>query len=67
MFLYGEVLKVKLEGIDARRAKHQRRLPVVLTTGEVAELVKEALALFLSLRWLAFWSDTGGTPALPFS
>ena len=40
VFLYREVLKVKLEGIDAKRAKHQKRLPVVLTTGEVAELMK---------------------------
>ena len=34
------MLKVKLEGIDATRAKHQQRLPVVLTTGAVAELMK---------------------------
>jgi integron integrase len=40
LFLYGEVLKIELEGIDAKRAKHQKRLPVVLTTGEVAELMK---------------------------
>ena len=40
MFLYSEVLKVELQGIDARRAKHSKRLPVVLTSGEVAELMK---------------------------
>ena len=40
MFLYKEVLKMELEGIDAKRAKHNKRLPVVLTTGEVADLMK---------------------------
>ena len=40
MFLLGEVLNVKLEGIDAWRVNHQKRLPVVLTTGEVAQLMK---------------------------
>jgi len=40
LFLYGEVLKIELEGINAKRAKHQKRLPVVLTSGEVAELMK---------------------------
>ena len=40
VFLYREVLKVELEGIDARRAKHSPRLPIVLTTGEMGELLK---------------------------
>ena len=40
VFLYREVLKIELEGIEARRAKHTRRLPIVLTTGEVGELLK---------------------------
>ena len=40
IFLYREVLKVELEGIDAKRAKRSRRLPLVLTTGEVGELLK---------------------------
>jgi integron integrase len=40
VFLYKEVLKKELEGIDARRAKHHKRLPVVLTAGEVGELLK---------------------------
>lgn len=40
IFLYKEVLKIELEGIDAKRAKHSRRLPVVLTTAEVGELLK---------------------------
>ena len=42
VFLYREVLKVELEGIDAKRAKRSRRLPLVLTTGEVGELLKAA-------------------------
>ncbi|MCE9517992.1 MAG: hypothetical protein K8R87_00230 [Verrucomicrobia bacterium] len=40
LFLYREVLKVELEGIDAKRARHHKRLPVVLTTEEVSELLK---------------------------
>ena len=40
LFLYREVLKLELEGIDAKRAKHSRRLPVVLTTGEIGNLLK---------------------------
>ena len=39
VFLYREVLKVELAGIDAKRAKHSRRLPVVVTTGEVGALL----------------------------
>ena len=30
LFLYKQVLGIELEGIDARRAKQKRRLPVVL-------------------------------------
>ena len=40
MFLYREVLKMELTGIEAKRAKHTRRLPIVLTAGEVGELLK---------------------------
>jgi integron integrase len=40
VFLYREVLKRELGGVDAKRAKHTKRLPVVLTQGEVAELLK---------------------------
>jgi integron integrase len=40
VFLYREVLKVELEGVDAQRAKHTKRLPTVLTQAEVAELLK---------------------------
>lgn len=40
IFLYKEVLKVELAGIAAQRAKHSRRLPVVLTTEEVGRLMK---------------------------
>ncbi len=40
LFLYREVLKIELAGIDARRAKHSRRLPLVLTVGEMGELLK---------------------------
>ena len=40
VFLYREVLKRELEGIAAKRAKHSRRLPVVLTTVEIGELLK---------------------------
>ena len=40
IFLYKEVLKVGLAGIDAKRAKHNKRLPVVLTSAEVGELLK---------------------------
>ena len=40
IFLYREVLKMDLEGINAKRAKRRRHLPTVLTTGEMAELLK---------------------------
>lgn len=41
VFLYREVLGIKLDGIDAKRAKVSRRLPVVLTREEMAALLKE--------------------------
>jgi integron integrase len=40
IFLYKEVLKVELAGIAAQRAKHSRRLPVVLTAEEVGKLMR---------------------------
>jgi len=40
VFLYREVLELELAGIEAKRAKQTRRLPLVLTTAEVAELLK---------------------------
>jgi integron integrase len=40
VFLYREVLKVELAGIDAKRAKHAPRLPIVLTTEEMGALLK---------------------------
>ena len=40
IFLYREVLKRELAGIDAKRAKHSPRLPIVLTTGEIGGLLK---------------------------
>jgi site-specific recombinase XerD len=39
VFLYRSVLNLPMEGIDAKRAKHQKRMPVVLSTGEVADLL----------------------------
>lgn len=39
VFLYREVLKVELAGIDAVRAKRQQHLPVVLTQDEVKTLL----------------------------
>ncbi len=40
IFLYKEVLKVEVEGINAQRAKHSRRMPVVLTAEEVGRLMR---------------------------
>jgi site-specific recombinase XerD len=40
IFFYREVLQMELEGIAASRAKHSKRLPVVLTTAEVTDLMK---------------------------
>ncbi len=40
VFLYREVLKVDLQGVDAQRANYNKRLPTVLTQAEVAELLK---------------------------
>lgn len=39
IFLYREVLGMKVEGIDAQRAKRKKRLPVVLTKVEVNALL----------------------------
>jgi len=39
IFLYKEVLKMELEGINATRAKQPKRLPVVLTQDEVKTLL----------------------------
>jgi integron integrase len=49
LFLYGEVLGIKLDWMDKIvRAKHTKRLPVVLTQGEV----KLALSCLEGTRWL---------------
>lgn len=40
VFLYREVLKLPMEGVDAQRAASNKRLPTVLTQAEVAELLK---------------------------
>jgi len=40
VFFYREVLEIPLEGIEAERAPHRARLPVVLTTAEVAPLMR---------------------------
>ena len=40
IFLYKQVLGIKPEGIEAERAHRKKRLPVVLTQGEIAELMK---------------------------
>jgi site-specific recombinase XerD len=40
LFLYREVLKIELEDINAKRAKHHKRLPVVLTSEETAALLQ---------------------------
>lgn len=42
LFLYREVLGTEMEGIDARRAKRARRLPVVLSREETRRLLAEA-------------------------
>ena len=39
IFLYRDVLKIELDGIQATRAKSVRHLPVVLTVDEVRELL----------------------------
>jgi hypothetical protein len=41
VFLYKEALGMEISGIDAQRAKRTRRLPTVLTQGEVAALLKQ--------------------------
>jgi integron integrase len=40
LFLYGEVLDRKLEGINAVRAKRPKRMPVVLSQDEMSRLLK---------------------------
>jgi integron integrase len=40
VFLYREVLKIELSDINAKRAKHTKRLPEVLTQEEAGELLK---------------------------
>ncbi len=54
VFLYREVLKIELEGIDAVRAKRPKYLPVVLTQEEVKTLlagVKGAAGLAVKLLY----------------
>jgi integron integrase len=45
LFLYQEVLHLELTGLDAVRAQRSRRLPVVLTRAEVAQLLAALDAL----------------------
>ena len=40
LFLYREILAIKIEGVDALRAKRPQRIPTVLSRQEVAELLK---------------------------
>lgn len=40
LFLYREVLGMKIEGVDALRAKRPQRIPTVLSREEVAELFR---------------------------
>lgn len=40
LFLYRELLAIKIEGVDALRSKRPQRLPTVLSRQEVAELLK---------------------------
>ena len=42
LFLYKQVLGIELEGIDARRAKQKRRLPLVLSREEVRMVFEHA-------------------------
>lgn len=41
LFLYRDVLGMELEGLDAKRAKTKRTLPVVLSPNEVSRLFEE--------------------------
>jgi site-specific recombinase XerD len=43
LFLYKEVLGIHLTGIDALRAKKDKRLPVVLTKAEVHRLLEQII------------------------
>jgi integron integrase len=40
VFLYKRVLGIELDGINAERAKRKKRMPVVLTQGEVGKLLE---------------------------
>ena len=40
VFLYEQVLQLRLEGMEAERAPYRKRLPVVLTKEEVGALMK---------------------------
>jgi len=42
LFLYRQVLKVELVGVDAKRAKVKKKLPVVLSRDEIRELFDQA-------------------------
>lgn len=42
IFLYREVLKMELVGVDAKRAKVKKKLPVVLSRDEVRRLFEES-------------------------
>ena len=54
LFLYEHVLDRKLTGIKATRSKKQKRIPVVLSTGEVSRLLDHMSGVNLLLAQLMY-------------
>ena len=47
MFLYSQVLKIKLEGVNALRAKESRNIPVVMSRQETKRLLENLQGVYL--------------------
>ena len=60
VFLYREVLKMELEGLDAVRAKRSKYLPVVLTQDEVKNLLAGVKGAAGGEAAVRLWAAGGG-------
>lgn len=54
LFLYERVLEIHLDGIDAVRAKRPKRLPLILTSDEVAAILAHMRGLPLLIAELSY-------------
>lgn len=64
LFLFRHVLSVPLENIDAVRAKETRRIPVVLNSNEVNNIISQLKPLFKTMVQLGWGSGMRKTEIL---